>query len=437
MSPRLKKLTFKLILLLLVLSMLEGVSCVGLKIVTGGASSEEVERRKAATAGEAVKGEPGAQGRKPNERVIHPFVGYLFRPGMPPTDFTTKKPTRFPTEQCEVNRHGFLSDGPFLPQGPSPNTVRVLITGGSVANNLFCKFRSEIAAALGKLPAYQGKAFKFVALAFEGWRQPQQLQALSFYLAQGGEADLLLAVDGFNEVASQTVGFPYYPEHWRMLVGGTKDARQLGLIGRIEVYRDWRRDLARSMIGVSWPVTLNLSWALADRLLETRGDTANMKLAALVAAAAKTKADFRLDGPQRGQITGRDMPRVGASVWRRSTLVMARLAQQAGIRAYFFLQPSLHMEGAKPLTGEEQALKKQGAPRYKLASDQGYSALEEGVTHLRSQGVKITNLSKVFKESPETLYVDSCCHFNAAGNRLMIQAMVEAMGEGEGAPTDQ
>ena len=265
MSPRSKKITFKLVLLLLVLSMLEGLSCVALRVVSGGASSQELEARKAALAGQD-EGE-GEQAAQPSERVLHPYLGYVYRPGSSPRNLTLSQPVPFPSSACKVNKHGFFSDETFLLQGGKRDRVRVIITGGSVANNLYCGFRDALALGLASLPAYSGKKISFIGLAFEGWRQPQQLQALAYYLAQQGQADLMISVDGFNEVANQTRGYTYFPEYWRALAGGIQGRQELGLVGRLEVYRGWRRGLASKMTGVSWPRTLNLFWALGDRLL--------------------------------------------------------------------------------------------------------------------------------------------------------------------------
>jgi len=416
MSSRSKKLAFKLILLLMVCSMLEGLSCVAMKVVSGGASSGTAEA-------------PGAVKKKQGNRVVHPFVGYVFQPGSIPKDFTRTRPAPYGKGKCEVNQYGFFSDGEFLDDNISTERVRVLITGGSVANNLYCGFRAELARELGNLPAYQGKKISFAALAFEGWRQPQQLQALTYYLAQGGKADLLLGVDGFNEVANQNPGYPYLPENWRVLVGGTQGKEQLGLVGRIEVYRGWRRDLS----GVGWPYTVGLGCAIADRVLEARINDANHKLAGLVNAAPRDGShDFRLDGPQGGGVQLKQKPQAGAEVWLKSTRAMAQLARAAGIRAHFFIQPSLHLTGSKPLAPAEKTLAAQGAPRYADSSRQGYPVLRTAAVQLRAGGGKVTDLSGVFRGVKEPLYVDSCCHFNPAGNRLLIQAMVKAMAEAPG-----
>ena len=413
MPSRSRKLVFTLILLLMVCSMLEGLSCVALRVVKGGAAGGET-------------GAPGARAEKSGQRVVHPFVGYVFQPGSIPNDFSLPRPRPFGPGKCEVNRHGFLGDGEFLPEIGSPERLRVLITGGSVANNLYCGFRKDLARELGKLPAYWGKKISFAALAFEGWRQPQQAQALAYYLAQGGEADLLIGVDGFNEVANQNPGYPYLPENWRVLVGGTQDKEQLGLVGRIEVYRGWRGDLA----GVSWPYTLGLVAALTDRLLETRINETNVRLADMVNRGAGAGVhDFRLDGPEGGGVPLERRPMEGAAAWFGSTRAMARLARAAGIRAHFFIQPTLHLEDSKPLSTAEQSLASQGAGRYATAARAGYLALRTTKARLEAEGVKVTDLSGVFKGVKDTLYVDSCCHFNAAGNRLLIQAMVKAMEE--------
>lgn len=428
MSPRLKNATFKLILLLLVISLLEGVSCVALKAVSGGASPADREARKAALAGEA--GAAQEQSPQPSERVLHPYLGYVYRPGSTPRNLTLSQPVPFPASACEVNKHGFFSDDTFLLQGKRADTVKVIITGGSVANNLYCGFRKDLARSLSSLPAYSGKKFSFVGLAFEGWRQPQQLQALAYYLAQQGQANLLISLDGFNEVANQTRGYPFFPEYWRALAGGIQGRQELGLVGRLEVYRGWRRDLARRMAGVSWPATLNLMWAVGDKLLDVKIKAANLQLARLVKTRdGATAHSFRLDGPLGWKVTPEEMPAAGISAWEQSTRIMSRLARQAGIQSYHFVQPSLHRVGSKPLTSAEKVLAKQGRERYQAASARGYDMLEAAVTQLKAEGVQAVDLAGVFKDVTETLYVDSCCHFNAAGNTLMIQAMVLAMGD--------
>ncbi len=122
-------------------------------------------------------------------------------------------------------------------------------------------------------------------------------------------------------------------------------------------------------------------------------------------------------------------PGAGAEAWYLSTLRMAQLAGQAGIRSYHFLQPSLHLEGAKPLSAAEKALAKVGAKRYGPPSKRGYPALLKWGSRLREQSVAFHDLSNVFQGKEQTLYVDECCHFNPEGNKIMAQAIARAIAQ--------
>ena len=44
----------------------------------------------------------------------------------------------------------------------------------------------------------------FVNLALFGYKQPQQLTTLAYLMSIGGQFDLVLNIDGFNEVAAST-----------------------------------------------------------------------------------------------------------------------------------------------------------------------------------------------------------------------------------------
>ena len=56
---------------------------------------------------------------------------------------------------------------------------------------------SQLAAA----PAFRGREIVPLCFAHEGYKQPQQLLVLSYFLSIGQELDLVVNIDGFNEVA--------------------------------------------------------------------------------------------------------------------------------------------------------------------------------------------------------------------------------------------
>jgi len=434
MSPRAKKIVFKLVLVLLVCLMVEGQSWLMFGMVTGERySGERVAAMKAAVVGASTSMSTSTSelGGGASRRVLHPYLGYVYPPGSVPRDLSLKRPVPMDPARCKVNAHGFFSTAEFL--GPrSDDEVRVIITGGSVANIFYCIAREELAQELGKQAQFAGKRISFVGLAFEGYKQPQQLLALAYYLSQGGVADLLVSIDGFNEVAVNEEAYPYFPGHWTALSGSISDRAQLAQVGRIEAYRQWRRDLARRAAGVTFSVTADLLWALGDRILQGKSKAAALRLSELT--GKRQAHDFRRDGPAVKLSAGQRI-QAGARAWFRSTAQMARLARSVGIQSYHFLQPSLHLPGAKPYSDEEKTLARVGAAKYGPPTLNGYPLLRELGDRLKRSGVRFVDLSGLFSQASQTLYVDECCHFNPEGNRLLAGAVAGAIAEDSRAAT--
>jgi hypothetical protein len=52
--------------------------------------------------------------------------------------------------------------------------------------------------------------------------------------------------------------------------------------------------------------------------------------------------------------------------------------------------------------------------------------IESGNT-LRAQGIAVYNLTRLFAKTNERIYVDSWCHFNALGSRMLAEAVARAI----------
>src|SRR5581483_2423910 len=100
------------------------------------------------------------------------------------------------------------------------------------------------------------------------------------------------------------------------------------------------------------------------------------------------------------------------------------IAETTGTLFFDFIQPNLHDAGAKKLSAEEQKLAAMD-PDLDGITTRGYQRLEEMVTRLQKQGVRIHSLTKLFRDVAETRYIDSCCHFNDAGVARLGEAMAE------------
>ncbi|HBL00093.1 MAG TPA: hypothetical protein DD001_23610, partial [Microcoleaceae bacterium UBA10368] len=124
---------------------------------------------------------------------LHPFFGYVLKQGA----FTNEK------LKLKVNKQGFFSlyEYPFVKSNKNQFIVGVL--GGSVANNFAVDeyVTRRFSNKLKTYPEFAKKEIIVLNLGNGGYKQPQQLLILNYFLALGQEFDLIVNIDGFNEVA--------------------------------------------------------------------------------------------------------------------------------------------------------------------------------------------------------------------------------------------
>lgn len=116
-----------------------------------------------------------------------------------------------------------------------------------------------------------------------------------------------------------------------------------------------------------------------------------------------------------------------ARIWADSSLQMSRLCEANGIRYIHFLQPNQYIEDSKTLTQEEKDVAYNPDHPYRPGVIEGYPCLFRAAEELEAQGVSFHDLTRVYVDSEETLYVDDCCHVNARGFEIIAQAMAEKM----------
>ena len=116
-----------------------------------------------------------------------------------------------------------------------------------------------------------------------------------------------------------------------------------------------------------------------------------------------------------------------ARFWQRGALMMRRLAELAGADYYHFLQPNQYVPGSKPLSAQEREFAWLPDASEKAAVEQGYPLLRELNRELQSQGINYFDLTRIYAGNPQTLYRDTCCHVNDAGNELLAAEMVRLM----------
>ena len=312
------------------------------------------------------------------------------------------------------------------PRQRRADTVVIGLLGGSVAENLqpFLQRALNRSFAANNLPRQPVVLRWAVARA----KQPRQAVIVANTLLLGGEFDLLVNLDGRNEIA-ETAGrnfadglFPFFPIWWDKWMGPT--AEELLLAGQIGVLRQeqerLRADAATSSLRRSAVFGLVNRW---------RQERAERRISQLNRQLTATQSDYRLEkhGPRNWRGKAAELLPAAARVWYRSSLALARLAELAGADYYHFLQPNQYVPESKPLSAAELAAAYAPREYYESALAQGYPLLRQFSRDLQRQGVNYFDLTGIFADHPETLYIDECCHLNDRGKELLAAAMVQRM----------
>lgn len=362
--------------------------------------------------------------------VFQPYYGYTLRPG--------RKGDYIGGTKWRANNFGFQNvvpaDGSYCCEyvyHPKADEYVVGIFGGSVGSGyaLSAQIDAKLARALAGTPGIDDRRIVVLNFAHPGFRQPQQLSALAYFISIGQKFDLVVNIDGFNEVVTSWKNWsdkvePSYPADtlwgaWgRQLeqanaVGGGKNflfARYHQLSARTALETAERCATAICFYGRKVLARYH-SWRASKNVAEMPRERQGRSL-----FPTRHMSDFSADF---------DVFAYTAEIWRRSSLGMARLAEASGARYLHLLQP-------------DQWYRKAGAYRpinvdhiYAWVIEpvnRGYDRLRIEGQRLIAAGVAFHDLSLIFRGRPEReVYVDDCCHYTSVGYDVVFAATAEAL----------
>ncbi len=352
--------------------------------------------------------------------VIHPYLGFVGNP-------IARSKLSDGLHQNEITEYG-LNDDKSPIQRASEDRLIVGIFGGSVAHYMSTQGVQALEAELGRAQRFAGRQAVFVRVALAGWKQPQQLMALNYLLMLGAHFDVLINLDGFNEIAlpaveSQPKGvFPFFPRGWYGRTQGASDQNVRAAIGKITYLREERSRWAARFVDAGsdrsarWAQTGLAAWLWRARDADLAAALADARLQLLESRASDTR--YVAAGPPydyADETLFSDL----ADGWARSSLLMHQLCEANGIEYYHFLQPNQYVPGSKPLHEEERHRAWSETSMYRNAVERGYPQLVEKGRELRERGVAYTDLTRIFSDNNSPLYIDPCCHLNPDGSQLL------------------
>jgi hypothetical protein len=372
----------------------------------------------------AEKGAPSLTGPDlvPGESAeirLHPYFGF----------------TKIGDPERDVNNHGFAAapyDYPFARQ--HDNQFIVGVFGGSVAAG-FTKYGQErLIERLKEHPLLRDKEIVLLSFAQGGYKQPQQLLALSYYLAIGQELDMVVNLDGFNEVSLSSrndafdmdISMPS-SDHMMALVNlidqSTLSDERIVALARITAGKAQLERVSRRVANAR----LASTWFLWQQIFRIRSaSVAREWIAFQNLPAADREQSVMAVYPPDEELSGDSLYRRIAQEWADASIMMHTLLAGRGIPYYHFLQPNQY-DSDKPFTSEELSTALTENHPYRAGVEQGYPWLLDQTERLRQSGVNFHSALAIFDDVASTLYIDDCCHFNVTGNEILADFMADVI----------
>jgi len=355
------------------------------------------------------------EGRLPDwvgNNDLHPYIGFTYH-------------------RSSRNRYGFAGLNPLLKR--SSNKINICIMGGSFAESLYINSKQELKEYLKKSNCFADKDIEITALAMGGFKQPQQLFALTYFLFLGAEYDIVINLDGFNEIAlpfAENIPYQttaYYPRAWFLYTTKSLDIKSTLQVAKIVKLREKKEKLKRffSTSPMYHSNYLLFLWDILDKRYENKLRIENKKLGELFA-----KRNYQSFDSNASMYKGNKKKLFEDLVyyWKNSSIQINHLSQSNKFLYFHFLQPNQYHPGSKILSEAEKIHAYTNEPyKYKEAVLLAYPLLIKEGENLKKENVNFYDLTQIFKNDDRTLYIDKCCHLNKLGYDHVSKEMASAI----------
>jgi hypothetical protein len=376
--------------------------------------------------------------------ALHPYFGPTHTQGHPlqiPPELLAAAPaagTPVSAPALQANNFGFFApfDFPFVRTGPRQFVVGLL--GGSVGA-WFCQVGApRLAERLRAHPLFKDREIVPVCLSHEGYKQPQQLLVLAYFLSIGQQFDAVINIDGFNEVALAPlnaqrgidISMPS-PLHLEGLVNlidrSTLTPDRLRALAAIDASRTALNRLAdrldRTRVAV---VHVALNWVYERRESQYSAELGRF---ANLPGSVQGASLIRVTPAVRARDAGQLFSDIAAE-WAQSSAAMNALLAARGVPYIHVLQPNQYFTTRRFSEVERGVAFNEGSP-FKTGAERGYPALVEA-SRTRLPGVRFVNAVGVFDDETQPVYIDDCCHYTLVGYHRLADLVASAMLEDQG-----
>jgi len=257
----------------------------------------------------------------------------------------------------------------------------------------------------------------------------------NYFLSAGQELDMVINIDGFNEVAlsylnnkaGTEVSMPNDYIFSPMIALANKDFSSEQLELSLEVLQLKNR-LQNALNGLSQcrlATCYMLRWSQARYFLNQYREKLQT-FSELKTEAGKDSLIYlkRIEKPQDDSEALESI----VDLWFNSSLGMNDLLAARKIPYFEFIQPNQYYSTNRQFSADEKKIAFDEKSQYKEGTIKGYPKLLAKVSSLQAAGVKVFNAANVFDETRDIVYRDNCCHYNDLGNDVLSRYIGQNIG---------
>ncbi len=372
-------------------------------------------------------------GHQTDAHRLHPYFGFVVAPSRLVGGTLT-------------NNYGFYSrhDYPYQPR--SPDELVVGLFGGSVAAKLelFERERGLLRERLADVFGRDRSDVTVLSFAQGAFKQPQQLLIYTYFRSLGQRFDVVINIDGFNEIAmaagnvrtGAAVDMPSM-SHLASLqhLAGTifPDHAETGYLEAMlcvrESYgkyssmhnRTWSRD--------AWELRFAAGFFLdrkMTKIYRTRYRTDLLAYQEL--RASRSDESWLYVNPLLSSGSeAADGLAAAVDLWAQASSMMHAMQSRAGGSYFHVVQPNQYHPTQRDYGARERSVAFDEQSPYADPIRQGYPRLRQEFVRLKASGVPAHDLSELFDDLEAEAYSDNCCHYTDAGQEALATAIADGV----------
>ena len=360
---------------------------------------------------------------------LHPYFGYIQKPG---PDFRPG---------FKYNNYGFISPYDYPYTKTNKNQVIVGVLGGSVAGNysIYEVQNKILEKKLQQFPQFKGKELIIISLATGGYKQPQQLITLNYLLSLGQKFDLVINIDGFNEVALANInnqnGLDFVmpsSSHVQALTGLANNSLStpaLKTLLRIKDNKPKIKDALETLKDCTLAsCNAVVSLYVEDLVKNYRRDVARFERYRQKPTEDDNTAEsviyFYMQDPI---LTDAELfPKI-ANHWAKSSILIHEILKENNIPYFHILQPNQYYPTQRVFSEAEKKVAFSQDSPYQDAVKKGYPLLLKEVNELKANQINFFDGVAILDDTKEPAYIDNCCHYNPLGENILSNFVADSV----------